>query len=807
MKLSLWIQYLKECLMILYWLFFKPNTLNQKITSIDPDLKTTTDPFMRLEFGSDEQFKRYSNQSSLLIVIFPLFVIFFLGVFYFLITSFRFNLVLHFKSGLPHLLGWMIGISPIRNKYKNKIIVIALTIFFVLFLLFTLSTLELLVRQNFLVIPTRIIYGFGMSFLMGLFGSVSGIKHGILVGAYVGFLFFLESINTSTKETSIIAEAILLGTFIGVTLNNKIVSFRIWIFYTICAFILFVGMLSGKMSVSIVLISCYVFGSLRGHVWLFEMIWMLVLYFYKWKKTATSLLRLLPPYFDQVIYLPLPFMAKIISLAHQENPLAAEQTINYFITSTNQQAVAHKAMFSIAVATLDRCRLLSDITNIHSALRNRIPQQEPIYGEILENMLGISMSVGSALEGTSFDRQIELLQEPIAELEKLRTDLVKKGNAKDAPLFGPIINRWWQILTDHQAILEVEITKSPRIPQKYLFGNALEPNNSTGRFKGRQDVFREIENISIEDQPPTLLLYGRRRTGKTSTLRYLPTRIHSNLVPLLVDIQGFTSMEEFVVEIIEQMTDSAKNRRGLNFPTIPREIQTNPIQALKRWMTQVESQFPNKRFLLCMDEFERLEEMMDQTNDFVPLNFFRYTMQNCDRWILLFSGSHQLSEINSYWSDCLIGSRCVRLSYLQESEARELIQKPTENFPDIYEPAALDAILQLTRCQPYFVQVICYQIVEMLNLQERQQATAADVVAVIPKSIDAINGYFNEFWTELKEPEQELLLELVTLGSLKNPDKNILRHLIQIEVLEKTDQGGYRFQVPFVHKFVETQVV
>jgi uncharacterized protein len=500
-------------------------------------------------------------------------------------------------------------------------------------------------------------------------------------------------------------------------------------------------------------------------------------------------------------------MAKIISLAHQENPLAAEQTINYFITSTNQQAVAHKAMFSIAVATLDRCRLLSDITNIHSALRNRIPQQEPIYGEILENMLGISMSVGSALEGTSFDRQIELLQEPIAELEKLRTDLVKKGNAKDAPLFGPIINRWWQILTDHQAILEVEITKSPRIPQKYLFGNALEPNNSTGRFKGRQDVFREIENISIEDQPPTLLLYGRRRTGKTSTLRYLPTRIHSNLVPLLVDIQGFTSMEEFVVEIIEQMTDSAKNRRGLNFPTIPREIQTNPIQALKRWMTQVESQFPNKRFLLCMDEFERLEEMMDQTNDFVPLNFFRYTMQNCDRWILLFSGSHQLSEINSYWSDCLIGSRCVRLSYLQESEARELIQKPTENFPDIYEPAALDAILQLTRCQPYFVQVICYQIVEMLNLQERQQATAADVVAVIPKSIDAINGYFNEFWTELKEPEQELLLELVTLGSLKNPDKNILRHLIQIEVLEKTDQGGYRFQVPFVHKFVETQVV
>jgi uncharacterized protein len=551
----------------------------------------------------------------------------------------------------------------------------------------------------------------------------------------------------------------------------------------------------------------WVLGVLRIYFWIPEFFWMIGLGLYSLQGNTVAILRWLPPRFDQLIYLPLPFMAEIIFSAHQENPIAAEETINYFITSTNQQAVAHQAMFSIAVSTLDRCRLLTDITNIHSALRNRIPQQEPIYGEILEEMLGVSMSVVTALAGTSLDRQIELLQEPIADLVKLRTDLVKKGNAKDAPLFGPIINRWWQILTDHQAILEVEITKSPRIPQKYLFGNALEPNNSTGRFKGRQDVFREIENISIEDQPPTLLLYGRRRTGKSSTLRYLPTRINVNLVPLLVDIQGFTTMEEFVVEIIEQMTGSAKNRRGLDFPTIPKAIQSNPIQALNQWMTQVECQFPNKRFLLCIDEFERLEKMMDQTNNFAPLNFFRYTMQNCDRWILLFSGSHQLSEINPYWSDCLIGSRCVRLSYLQETEARELIQKPTENFPDIYEPAALDAILQLTRCQPYFVQVICYQIVEMLNLQERQRATAADVAAVIPKSIDAINGYFNEFWTELKEPEQELLLELVTLGSLRNPDKNILRHLIQIEVLEKTDQGGYRFQVPFMHKFIETQVV
>jgi uncharacterized protein len=799
MMSSSWIQDLKGCLQIFYWAFFKPNTLNQKIKSIHPDLDSDDNPFkLQAAFATNAALRRYAHQVWLLTVGSPVVVVAIVAPLYMLFTHTQFR----WWTSFQFIGGWVVGNYIARKKpagsqkiLYNLLIMYALIIFANILISRYFPGFSAVVAQSVFVLIGKS----GISIATQLYTATLPMAFGVAVGVALGVALGV-AVGVAVGVAFGVAGGVALGVALGVAFG---VAFGVAVGV---AFGVAVGVAVG-VAFGVALGVSWVLGVLRIYFWIPEFFWMIGLGLYSLQGNAVAILRWLPPRFDQLIYLPLPFMAEIIFSAHQENPIAAEQTINYFITSTNQQSVAHQAMFSIAVATLDRCRLLADITNIYPALRNRIPQQEPIYGEILEEMLGVSTSVGVAIESTSLDRQIELLQTPITDLEKLRANLVKKGNAKDAPLFGPIINRWWQILTDHQAILEVEIVKSPRIPQKYLFGNALEPGNSTGRFKGRQDVFREIENILLEDQPPTLLLYGRRRTGKSSTLRYLPTRINANLVPLLVDIQGFTSMEEFVIEIIEQMTNSAKNRRGLNFPTIPKEIKTNPIQALKRWMTQVERQFPNKRFLLCMDEFERLGKMMDKTNDFAPLNFFRYTMQNCDRWILLFSGSHQLSEIKPYWSDCLIGSRCVRLSYLQKSEARELIQKPTENFPDIYEPAALDAILQLTRCQPYFVQVICYQIVEMLNLQERQRATAADVAAVIPKSIDAINGYFNEFWTELKEPEQELLLELVTLGNLRNPDKNILRHLIQIEVLEKTDQGGYRFQVPFVHKFAETQAV
>lgn len=54
--------------------------------------------------------------------------------------------------------------------------------------------------------------------------------------------------------------------------------------------------------------------------------------------------RFLPPQFDQLIILPLPFLPSLIVEAHWENQAAARQTINYLITSTNQQKTAAKAI-------------------------------------------------------------------------------------------------------------------------------------------------------------------------------------------------------------------------------------------------------------------------------------------------------------------------------------------------------------------------------------------------------------------------------------------------------------------------------
>jgi len=179
----------------------------------------------------------------------------------------------------------------------------------------------------------------------------------------------------------------------------------------------------------------------------------------------------------------------------------------------------------------------------------------------------------------------------------------------------------------------------------------------------------------------------------------------------------------------------------------------------------------------------------------------------------VFNGSHEPKELPDYWSDYLINTRTLRVSYLDEESARELIVQPVEDFPDIYDRTAVDAIIQLTHCQPYLVQLTCQEVVELLNRDIRENrrdastpnATARDVETAIPTVLERGGEYFRELWKSLTDSDRNLLRRLIQGETPAPPDKAVLRKLERKEILEKTE-SGYGFQVPLVQNYVE-QVV
>ena len=557
-------------------------------------------------------------------------------------------------------------------------------------------------------------------------------------------------------------------------------------------------------------------GALRAYFWLPELAWMLALAAaLSQGKNAARMLPLLPPRFDQLIILPLPFMDKIIVKAHRENPAAAQQFIRYLTSETNQQAVAARAMRGIAEDVLARCQAVQDI--VHAAdqlawLPTPLPKGfSPFFAELLD----VSKGVRAAMQATSPYRQSQELARQIGLLEGIQNRLAAAGHMSDATTFGGVAKRWLGLLQALRQSLEARAKATEEIPQVYLPASALEPDLAGGLFRGREDIFRQIEDVVLAKQPQTLLLYGRRRVGKTSTLNYLPRRITPDVVPLKVDLQGVVTAQTLAGLAVQLATHAARAGQQLgvmlNMPN-PADFQTDPFPALERWMDSVERTVGQKRILLCLDEYERLGEFVEAFNNRAPLNFLRYVIQNRRRWIILLSGSHLLDELPGYWSDYLINTRPIRVSYLEREAARSLIVSPVDGFPDIYTPETVDAILEMTRCQPYLVQLACYEIVERLNHARRKRASPDDLQAVVPVMFERGSEYFREIWESLGDEERSILQRLARNGPSLHLETSLvedgmgtyLRRLVRREIIEQHD-GIYRFQVPLIQQYVLTE--
>jgi len=622
----------------------------------------------------------------------------------------------------------------------------------------------------------RVIFPLALGVAVGVAGGVAvGVALGVALGVAVGV-----ALGMAFGVAGGVAGGVAFGVAFGVALG---VAFGV-------AFGVALGVavgVAGGVAFGVAVGVTFIAGVLRLWFWLPELLWMIGLTFLPIRPSKA--LCYLPTYIDERIILPLPFMVRLIIRAYHENPAIAQQTITHLTTHTNQQQVAANAMVGIAIDTLNHAKTATDISLMATELR-WLPSPPPAaVGELLPKFLDISRNVQAALAATTPYYRSELLNKPLTDLKELSQQLAISGNAHQATEFGSIIKKWQTSLQIAQQNLAQQLERSQEIPLVYVAGPVLNPSVSGLRFRGRIDLFREIEHLMLATQPPILLLHGGRRTGKTSLLKHLPAKVGSHFLPLLVDFQGAASLTRLTYiakYLVKQTIQSAREDHNLTLPAADAEVlKEEPFYALQEWLDDVEKTVGKQRILLCLDEFERLDDIVKETGSRAPLNFLRHVMQHRQQWVLLFSGAHLIQELPDYWSDYLINTRTLKVSYLDEADARQLITTPIENFPDIYAPAAIDAIIHWTRCQPYLVQLLCYTVVEQLNQHKRRYAEADDVTAAIPKALQSGHQYFNELWQlRLSATEREMVRRVLAADNFADSDKPILQALINKEVIE-----------------------
>jgi len=546
--------------------------------------------------------------------------------------------------------------------------------------------------------------------------------------------------------------------------------------------------------------------------------WNLLLYRADEKRLdhSNSLIRWHSAFWDEYQYLPLFGLENYLVMVAERNPLEGQKALEYLSTSPQSWA-ARAAQIELDARRLESC---IDVNRISKAYR-RLAAGELTgpASALLRSFSRLSRDVEAALSQESFYNQRLALDAVEERLDGLLRELTRSSEPY-ALRFRPIAGRWRQILAGYTKTLSEAVESRQEINNPYIIGIPLTEHQEI--FVGRSDVSEHIEQLLLDYRCPPLLLYGQRRTGKTSLLNNLGRLLPSTLIPLFVDLQGPTSLakdyEGFLYNLSRAMRASAKRHRELILPPLARaDLEADPFTCFDEWLDEIENKLsPKQTVLLTLDEFSALEHIFNKgyLDEASVLGMFRHLIQHRPRFKILLSGSHTLDEFER-WASYLINVQTVHLSYLQASEALQLIEQPVQDFRLRYDYAASQRVMQITRCHPALIQLLCAEIVTLKNKQnimERRLAILDDVESAIPGALqhgrfffaDITNNQISRKGVELlcflaKQGEGYIISEESICARNLNQEncKQVLSNLLHRELIEELG-GGYRFQVELI---------
>jgi hypothetical protein len=549
-------------------------------------------------------------------------------------------------------------------------------------------------------------------------------------------------------------------------------------------------------------------------------------------REARNLFQSSPIYWREPIWLPLLGLKSFLRLVGEQDQRAGlEECLFVLLERRTQARMARSALLemtarrlaaprsvqeiaaaaeSIAHMKADPVRLGGDRARVPALLARAVPALEEL-AQLAEQHLAATLRYNRV-------RALERLRDGAEDLARV----LAVERAWLARMLAEVATGWAAVAA---ARLE-EIGESQKaggfIENPYVFGQPIE-ETETNLFVGRRDVVREIEvSLLRAAQKPALVLWGPRRMGKTSVLVQLPRLLGPEFAPAFLDMQAMQareSVEAFFASVTEAAAAGLR-RRGMEVEALGEsELASSPFSVFARWTKEVERKLGSDHYLLlCLDEFERLEgsiregklpvELMDQ---------IRHIIQHHAQIVLLFAGSHRPDEMELNWPDALISTRLVRVSYLKEDEARQLIVEPVPEFGVSFGPGSVERIVEVTRCQPNLVQAVCYELVNHLNLAERREARQEDVDVAVREAFESAHLYFAEMWSQLEESQRRLAAAIAgsegrataealaeAVGTAAEDALRDLRALEAQSIVELAD-NRWRFQVPMVGQWVRNR--
>jgi len=375
--------------------------------------------------------------------------------------------------------------------------------------------------------------------------------------------------------------------------------------------------------------------------------------------------------------------------------------------------------------------------------------------------LGSPVMLGTLLPGHMREAELRLI--PPAE-DHFRVEFVLRYDDREAKgksqLYADIV----EVLQPSEFMV---------IPNPYVPGRPLRPASPI--FYGRQEVFDFVaNNAGGLLQRNILILIGQRRTGKTSMLLQLPLHVGEQYLVVYVDCQSMglaPGLPAWLYDVAMAIGESVAGPNGgeggvqVLVPDLA-AFERQPARVFEHeFLDRVQAALGERTLLLVLDEFEELETRVRAGHlDATIFSYLRHLMQHTRQVAFVFVGTHRLEEMTSdYWSVLFNIALYRHIGYLDESSALHLITEPVQPYQMVYDDLALHRMLQVTAGHPYFLQLLCYSLVNAHNRTGRSYTTVDDVDQALEEILTLGGAHFAFLWESSAKHERATLIAMTRL--------------------------------------------
>jgi cold shock CspA family protein len=276
--------------------------------------------------------------------------------------------------------------------------------------------------------------------------------------------------------------------------------------------------------------------------------------------------------------------------------------------------------------------------------------------------------------------------------------------------------------------------------QSYSGGTVVD---SPEMFFGRQSLLHRIESeMTGGAVGQCFVMYGQKRSGKSSILRQLERRIQLPVVSVpitLGEMDVKDAENSFIRLCIDRLHDRLSMDHGIQVPewVSPREITERPLEAFKNAFRTAKSslrcavstdQVASPRIVLLVDEFTYLFEYIKE--GIIPATFMRHwkALLQLELFSAVVVGQDSMPKFKQTFANEFGVTHDERITYLAPEEAAKLAESPISlDGRSRYRGKALERLLDLTAGSPFYLQIMCDRLVRYLNRQRAVFVTEADI--------------------------------------------------------------------------------